>query len=49
MDAVDLTVSDHREAGRVIAAVFEFFQPREQQLLARARTDVSDYSAHEGE
>ena len=47
--ALDLAVLDHREAGRVIAAVFELFQPGEQQLLAGATAHVSDDSAHEGE
>ena len=41
--------SSTREAGRVIAAVFELFQPGEQQLLAGAAAHVSDDSAHEGE
>jgi hypothetical protein len=47
--ALDLAVLDQREAGRVIAAVFELFQPREQQLLAGPTTHVSDDSAHKGE
>ena len=49
VDALDLAVREHGEAGRVIAPVFELFQPREQQLLAGPRAHVSDDAAHEGE
>ena len=45
-DAVDLTVRDHRDPCRVIAAVLELLEPRDQQVPARSVTYVSDYAAH---
>ena len=47
--AVDLAVLEHRDAGRVIAAVLELLEPGDQQVAAGAPADVSDDSAHRGE
>ena len=46
-DAVDPAVLDHRDAGRVVAAVLELLEPGDQQVAAGAPAHVSDDSAHE--
>ena len=43
---VEPLVLEHREAGRVIAAVFEALQAVDQERLRPARPDVSDDPAH---
>jgi hypothetical protein len=45
----DLAVGEHRHAGRVIAAVLELLQAREQDLLHGALADVADDSTHGAE
>jgi len=45
--AVDAVIRDHRNAGRVIASVFELLQPGNQQIPARSVTYISDDAAHE--
>jgi hypothetical protein len=40
-------VFEQRDASRVVTAVLEFFEPRDQQVTARTLADVSDYSAHQ--
>ena len=44
--AVDPAVLDHRDPGRVIAAVLELLEAGDQQVAAGAPADVSDDSAH---
>src|SRR5208282_708587 len=40
-------LDDRRDAGRIVAAIFEAAEPFEQDRVSFARSYVSDYSAHE--
>ena len=44
---VEVPVAEHRDARRVIAAVLELLEPREEDILDRARSHIADDSAHE--
>ena len=47
-NAVDLAVLDHRDPGRVIAAVLELLESGDQQVATRPPPDISDDSTHRG-
>jgi hypothetical protein len=48
-DQLDVVlVVDERQAGRVVAAIFESFEAGEQQRLARPVADVADDAADRG-
>src|SRR5216683_1811183 len=40
-------IDDSRDAGRVVAAILEAAEAVEEDRVGRARTDISDYSAHD--